>query len=169
MANKRKLELVDLNQEFLPPPIPLDWTLCVLCQISSDQPLQTPTHVGYLSLADNLSSFAESGLLPSTVRFQQLNDGSGLVETLEKNQGKYHKVCRSRYDSFKLARLVRSSNAGPSSSDLDECPTTACRNLWSSSNTVDIRTVCIFCDSGALRDNPLVNASTLDIGSSIHA
>ena len=47
------------------------------------------------------------GTLPSgvTVNFNNLNDGSDIASTLETNQAKYHKKCRSYYSSSCIKRL----------------------------------------------------------------
>ena len=67
MSKKRKTELVGLEHWPVVPVAAIDWTLCILCQEKTSQPLVTPTAPGYVSLAENLSSFQKHGALPATV------------------------------------------------------------------------------------------------------
>ena len=166
MAKRRKVKVVDLAEW----PIGLDfnWSLCVICQTHTGQPLITATADGCRSLAENLNAFSKSGSLPSTVRIQHMDDGSGLQQTLSKKVAKYHKVCRTRYISAKL-KHPEQSKSDASTTTVDESKSEILsRNTRSSSNFVDIKTVCIFCDcSHRFSKDKLHSALTLGIGPNI--
>ena len=92
MSKKRKVELVNLVDWSVNSTTPLNWTLCVICQTPSDQHLITPTQAGYESLASNLQQFVDRSALPSSVRIDRMNDGSGIENTLMSSNAKYHKM-----------------------------------------------------------------------------
>ena len=105
MSKKRRLSHVDLSiwpTTSLPD---INWVQCILCQTDTDQPLIQPTESGYISLIDHLREFAKLDALPRTVRLQQMDDGSGVLQTFVTHNAKYHKICRNMYDAQKLSRL----------------------------------------------------------------
>ena len=80
------------------------WQICCLCQLDTQEFLQTPKKEGFISLEKDFKEhiyISIKGTLPSgvTVNLNDLNDGSDIVSTLEANQAKYHKKCRSYYSS----------------------------------------------------------------------
>jgi len=165
MSKRRKVELVDTSEWPKVSVSPIDWQLCILCQRDNQELLVAPKVAGYSSLVDNLTEFDNHGALPLSVRFEQMDDGSGVLETLIKQNARYHKVCRNRYDAQKISRLSASiSDADSTDSELAHCS----RNMRSSSEVVDIKTSCLFCDGVATATNKLVQASTMDIGPKIH-
>ena len=86
----------------------INWDLCCLCQLQSDDPLQTPKSEGLLSLERDLKDFIEiANALPSCVNvtIDQMNDGSGIASTLVLNKAKYHKHCRSYCSSSRVKRV----------------------------------------------------------------
>lgn len=104
MATKRKHALVDTTTDRVV--APFLWDLCLLCQKPSKERLVIPKYEGYLTMAKNLATFAEHGDLPPAIRsLDQLDDGSGLSQTLVKHAAKYHKTCKNKYDSQKAERL----------------------------------------------------------------
>lgn len=46
MSKKRKHELVEVNPALEPPLSPVNWTECILCQVSTNQPLIQPKYEG---------------------------------------------------------------------------------------------------------------------------
>ena len=82
----------------------INWQICCLCQLDTQEFLQTPKKEGFISLEKDFKEhiyISIKGTLPSgvTVNLNDLNDGSDIVSTLETNQAKYHKKCRSYYSS----------------------------------------------------------------------
>ena len=71
MAKRRKVEVVDLAEWPIGPDF--NWSLCVICQAHTGQPLITATADGCRSLAENLNAFSKSGSLPSSVHIQNNN------------------------------------------------------------------------------------------------
>ena len=78
--------------------VSIDWKLCVLCQKRKEERLQCPANskrtdlgAGYKSLAENLLLFIDLGMVPFAISFEQLNDGSGVENTLLKNKALWHK------------------------------------------------------------------------------
>ena len=105
-----------------------DWDLCVLCQRVTPENLQCPHETkrndkgaGYASLANSLQQFYDIGQLPSSVHFSELDDGSGVEETLVKNCAKWHKSCRNLFNKTKLDRaLKKQSQNASAAANLDE-------------------------------------------------
>ena len=170
MSKRRKLEVVDsmhwpdsgVDGARL---LPIDWDLYVLCQNNSDEPLICPTLAGYTTLVNNLTNFAQHNALPISVRLLEMDDGSGILSTLSNNHAKYHKICRNKYDSYKLTRWLSSvSTASDTAVGMS-----ISRPTRSSHVTADIRNSCLFCDGGSTLTQPLVSACTKDIGPRIHA
>ncbi len=96
MATK-KLKLLSSS---VPAVQPTDWTLCVLCQQSSSEPLRDPSKCknrsqskGYETLADNLRSLDELNSLPLSIKISRLDDGTSIEETLRLHNAKWHKTC----------------------------------------------------------------------------
>ena len=75
----------------------IDWTACVLCQEQTSEDLTCPTPgrrggQGYVSLAESIEEFIEYGFsVPVSVDVHELNNGSGLKETLIKHKASWHK------------------------------------------------------------------------------
>ena len=91
----------------------INWDLCCLCQQEAHEPLQTPKEEGCLSLERDLKAFLNvANVLPSSVNvtIDQLNNGSGIAETLKTHNAKYHKRCRS-YCSSSRVKIVRNDDA----------------------------------------------------------
>ena len=173
MSKKRKVELVNLVDWSVNSTTPLNWTLCVICQTPSDQHLITPTQAGYESLASNLQQFVDRSALQSSVRIDRMNDGSGIENTLMSNNAKYHKMCRSKYNSRQLERIASASTTvltvSDSGDDESQLPTSSgARSTRSASNASDIKKTCIFCDGVPENSSPLVAAMTKDTGPNIY-
>lgn len=147
---------------------PFLWDLCLLCQNQSKEPLITPRYEGYLTMAKNLAVFAEHGQLPSAIRnLDQLDDGSGISQTLVAHAAKYHKSCKNKYDSQKAERLSGEKKQQGRPQCSDNAPSTS-KLTRSSLVCSDVKKVCLFCDEGEDKDK-LVTASTLGIGPTIHS
>ena len=82
--------------------------LCCLCQLDTQEFLQTPKKEGFISLERDFKEYQSiKGTLPSgvTVKLNNLNDGSDIASTLEANRATYHKKCRSYYSSSRIKHL----------------------------------------------------------------
>ena len=95
-------------------PVSIDWKLCVLCQERKEESLQCPANskktdlgAGYKTLAENLLLFNELGMVPFAINLEQLNDGSGVENTLLKNKASWHKSCKDKVNSTKLKRAQK--------------------------------------------------------------
>ena len=95
-----------------------DWNKCVLCQKHTKENLRNPANfrgsntkcnadTGYKILGANLNSFSKIGSLPMDIDIARLDDGSGIENTLRKNQAKWHKSCRNKVDNQKLNRAAK--------------------------------------------------------------
>ena len=86
----------------------INWQLCCLFQLDTQEFLLTPKKEGFISLERDFKEYQSiKGTLPSdvTVNLNNLNDGSDSALTLEANQTKYHKKCRSYYNSSRIKHL----------------------------------------------------------------
>ena len=166
--SKRNFSQVDLSHLGEAPTLlrNFDWNLCFLCQFENGQALIQPAAAGYKSLSENLLQFDAIGALPSTFRLPDLNDGSGLEETLKKKNGKYHKNCRCTYDGQKLKRPRNRLHP----STVDDNNNSVCgRSRRSNLGCfVDIKNVCLFCNAseGATKEK-LTQARTIEVGKNI--
>ena len=86
----------------------INYQICCLCQLDTQEFLQTPKKEGFISLERDFREYLSiKGTLPSgvTANLNDLKDGSDIVSTLEANQAKYHKKYRSYYSSSHIKRL----------------------------------------------------------------
>ena len=101
---------------------PLDWSLCCLCRVTTSEELSQPWRgrgrgasehhdeqqgeaaAGYRSFETNILKFQELGSVPLNVCPAELNDGSGIANTLQSKQAKWHGSCRKLFEDNKLAR-----------------------------------------------------------------
>ena len=90
----------------------IDWTLCCLCQKKSATELRCPYkkvcyHNAYQTLEDDLKNFVENDVpLLFGVNLECINDGSGIANTLLKNEAKYHHGCRGCFRSHIVQRAL---------------------------------------------------------------
>ena len=71
----------------------VNWDLCVFCQEDTGAALQcpvnnnvrAPTLDGYISLAANLTKFAELGEIPMNIDIARLNNADGIEATLRRH------------------------------------------------------------------------------------
>ena len=88
-------------------PVQIDWSLCCLCQENKkDVPLQEPKSTGLDTLAFYIIEFHKINELPHNLNMNHINDGSGISQTLFKNNAKWHKNCKNSYceEKFKRAK-----------------------------------------------------------------
>ena len=72
----------------------VNWGKCCLCRGDGKGPLRCPAdnpilsmrYAGYKSVAALLLEFDEGGFLPAWIDLRSLDDGSGLAESMQKNE-----------------------------------------------------------------------------------
>ena len=108
------------------------WSSCIICQKNSAESLSNPrnnpkksdSRAGYQSICEDLLQFYELGGLPRSVRIEEFDEGDGIQVTFERQNAKWHKSCRNKYNSMKLERLKskkrKSEDANNSQNDLRE-------------------------------------------------
>jgi hypothetical protein len=141
--------------------ISIDWQKCAICQIEKSEKLICPLNTvqaekgaGYTTLARDLLGFQEIGALPTHLCL--LTDDDALL----KNQARWHRTCRAKYDKGKLARKIESSNK---KDRLDDCEQRACTRS-SLKISKDCVPTCFFCEEPAKKyGSKLRSASTKDI------
>jgi len=109
----------------------LDWKECFLCQQRTAEKLVCPDRskrqdsiAGYQSLVDILLEFEKIGELPSHLVPARLDDGSGLASTLQSQNARWHKTCRSQFCARELnRRSKRAEKRSMSASEDDSCVT----------------------------------------------
>ena len=90
-----------------------DWKLCCLCQKQSRDQLrklytQARWHSAYESLETDLGNFDANDIpFPLGLHLGCLDDGSGISNTLLKNNAVYHNACRTHCRPVMLEREIR--------------------------------------------------------------
>lgn len=89
-----------------------DWTKCFLCQCHTIETLKDPSRDNnvhsvkesgsYVTLATNIQLFQEKGKLPITLDPSRLDDGSGILDTICKNNAKFHNTCKLKFSTSML-------------------------------------------------------------------
>ena len=130
----------------------MNWELCCLCQLDKPhEALQTPKEEGLESLERDLKDFnaisADTRPPGINITISQLNDGSGIAESLKSHKARYHKTCRSYCSSsrVKRAREKLKKEADPQNSP---------KKLRSSSKfyPLDNAMSCVICEGEELTD-----------------
>ena len=134
--------------------VPIDWKLCVICQLKTNEPLQCPANskrsdlgAGYKSLADNIKSFQDLDEIPIKFDPQKIDDGSGIENSLFQNKASWHKSCRNKLNTTELKR-ARKRKACEDEREQGNSPSKTRRTstLHSSSNRKRNEPKCFFCD-----------------------
>ena len=86
-----------------------NWDLCCLCQERTKEVLRTSSGGGYLTLATNIPEFYNLNSMPIPFDPKRLDEGDGILQTLEKNKAKFHESCRLKFNTSKLERKSKSS------------------------------------------------------------
>ena len=150
-----------------------DWSLCVLCQKYDWVHLQNPAvyrgtkreNTGYISLANNIEILHELCALPfDRELIERVNDGSGIAETLIKNNAKWHADCKASCSNRDISRAKQRKAKAESPSSIS---TPVKKKLRFSTEKVKEDTkVCFFCNSDAL-ESELHRASTLTFDNNV--
>ena len=112
-----------------------DWDKCCLCQTEKKEDLTSPfanptkrIDDGYSQLGRNIPQFLSINKLPIKLDPVRLDDGSGIEETLRKNEAKYHSCCRILFNNTKLQRAEKRLAPAAESSDNNNIKRT--RGRW---------------------------------------
>lgn len=156
---KKGFALVDVSLPVEEKHAYIDYNKCVLCQKESDEPLSNPknntrgnTDERYKSLVTVLESYHDIGQLsslPFPIDLTALNDnGIGIVNTLVKNNAKYHRSCKRFFSNSRLQRAEKRVQAATDASK-SECPLS---RKTRKTTTRFGKDTCIFCNcSGTLK------------------
>ncbi|CAC5413698.1 unnamed protein product [Mytilus coruscus] len=139
----------------------IDWTKCIICQNITDELLQYPTSAkrinigaGYVTLEENLVKFKDLQSLRSTINLNALDGGSGLQNTMYKNNAKWHKTCYLKFNSTQLKRAQKRHQVD--TDDMSENTANRSRKFTRSSLPCKISMkeyVCFFCGSNKPDEN----------------
>ena len=89
----------------------MDWSLCVICQCKTREPLQSPASskrkgvgAGYSSFVKNLEEFRMLGAIPTIPTGLLSYKGQSLQSYLLQNNASWHKTCGEMFSNTKLER-----------------------------------------------------------------
>lgn len=80
----------------------MDWDICILCQTSTSIPLIDASNskntavCGYSKLVENIRAFQSKHIeFPTHLlsHISELDAGDGMLDTIKRNNGKWHKNC----------------------------------------------------------------------------
>ena len=153
-------------------PVSIDLQLCVLCQERKEESLQCPANskrtdlgAGYKTLAENLLLFNELGMVPFAINLEQLNDGSGVDNTLLKNKASWHKSCKDKVNSTKLKRAQKRREQGEDATSHSPVKTRR-TSLAGEGRLNENESKCFFCNDVA-GPSGLHKTSTFEIDRSV--
>lgn len=154
--------------------VSINWKLCVLCQQIKQESLQCPANskrtdlgAGYKSLAENLLLFSDLGMVPFPVILDQLNDGSGVENTMLNNKASWHKSCKDKVDTTKYKRAKKRRQQEEEEDTTCHIPVkTRSTSLASENRCEETESKCFFCNDVAGTVG-LHKASTFDIDRSV--
>ena len=139
-------------------PLQIKWNLCVLCQKKDNKPLVHPKD-GYEIIEKNILKFSEVDALPHKLNFNHINDGTGISQTLHKNNARWHKSCYLAYCPQKLERAIKRRNEDEGTDCASPVKTRRSIGPLPSSN----KDICFFCEEPSTKKNKLIKAVTDNI------
>ena len=139
-------------------PLQIKWNLCVLCQKKGNKPLVHPKD-GYEIIEKNILKFSEVDALPHKLNFNHINEGSGISQTLQKNNARWHKSCYLAYCPQKLERAIKRRNEDEGTDCASPVKTRRSIGPLPSSN----KDICFFCEEPSTKKNKLIKAVTDNI------
>ena len=144
-----------------------NWLLCVLCQEVTKKKLSRPNgrqiQSGYVILAKMLQQLNDMGVMPLNIHIDRINDGSGIQQTLEKNNAGYHRLCK-----LKITTVFSRKENTPKrkrEDDSTECVSPV-KTRQTLSPTPTKTKNCFFCEESSDKDI-FHYASTRDINDSV--
>ena len=133
----------------------MDWTLCIVCQKSTHEPLRCPLNADgfeensepYKSFLDNVNYFREVNQLPVPLPFDEASN----VEQFARHRAQWHKSCHFKFCADKLERARKRARASFSE-------TCAAAEKRQRREPLD-KSACLFCGKS---DGRLHNYESLD-------
>ncbi|KAF5287459.1 hypothetical protein FQA39_LY04087 [Lamprigera yunnana] len=147
----------------------IDWSLCFICQNETREKLTNPERstrkdkfAAYVSLESSLTrlnALNQLTSIPLRVDLSQLNDGTGIFNTLKSNKAVYHKSCRANCSENRIARAQKRSEQ---ESSIKFSP----KKTRQSSGTFD-KNKSIFCATDTPSNQPLYRVRHKKVSASI--
>ena len=81
-----------------------------MCQCKTGERLVDPTGVAYVTLATNIPQFYNMNCMPIHFDPKRLDDGEGILLTLQRNKATYLESCKLKFKTSKLERKRKSVN-----------------------------------------------------------
>ena len=148
-------------------PVQIDWSLCCLCQENKkDVPLQEPKSTGLDTLAFYIIEFHKINELPHNLNMNHINDGSGISQTLFKNNAKWHKNCKNSYCEEKFKRAKGRLNKRKAEYDSTDCPSGVKTRRKDKPIPASNKEICFFCEETSKKDN-LIEALTSNVDAKV--
>ena len=140
-----------------------DWTLCILCQKKTSEPLQYPGKSkrpnigsGYTTLSKNLDRFKELGSIPLQLNVSRLDDGEGIEHCLKSNNALWHKSCFWKFNNTMVNRAEKKRQATLLSSEASST------KYIRKHDTVSSTLSCFFCEKSG-KSTDLRSAATFQL------
>ena len=130
-------------------PVETVWSLCVLCQKETKIRLTFPDgrkgiQSGYDVLERKILEFQKLNALPNNLDINRINDGSGISQTLQKNNAGWHKNCYLAYSEVKLERAKEKKRT--IEEDGTDCPSPVKTRRDISPLPTTNKNICFFCE-----------------------
>ena len=94
--------------------IPINWKLCVICQLKTSEPLQCPASSkwsdkgdGYRSFSESIKSFQDLSEMPLDFDPNKIDDGSGIEKSLIEYKASWHKSYRNKFNGTEIKRALK--------------------------------------------------------------
>ena len=140
-----------------------DWKLCMLCQTESNEHLVCTANskrkdvgAGYKSLSLTLSQLHELNVKPFDIDICELDNGEGIVPTLNINKACWHKSCRNKINSTEIKRVAKRKAESEEGCSCKPSPVKTRRSSGDAANKGS-DSHCLFCDKS---EGDLHEAST---------
>ena len=150
----------------------INWNLCMLCQLQTDEKLINPelnkkfstVGYGYENLSKNLLQFKDLGEVPFGICLSELhNEESSLSETMMKNKAQWHRSCYTKCNVQKLGRAINRKFKKSSDS---HSPVKTRSKISYDTNTKSGVEKCFFCNKPDKEEN-LHKVSTNNIDTNV--
>ena len=143
----------------------INWDKCIICQkntsrknlICPGRSRKNDSGKGYSTFVSNVESFNEINDPSSHFDLTTLDEGNGALQSLLKNNGKWHDSCRSKYKPIKIKRAQSNINVTGGAMPTCEEEEVTTVSIRSSNRAVALtkqeslnrnRSQCCFCKEG---------------------